>query len=113
MPNSPANLLVPSSAAGGTLGYTANSAGIWISPPPPTIASISPAANAAASTNRRSKDRSGTPKNTLHVEPSQEVMVAKAAERFDSQGNLTDESTRQHVTKLLQAFVEFVGLFRR
>jgi len=42
-----------------------------------------------------------------------EVMVARAAERFDSQGNLTDESTRQHVTKLLQAFVEFVGLFHR
>ena len=42
-----------------------------------------------------------------------EVMVAKAAERFDSEGNLTDESTRQHVTKLLHAFVEFAGSFRR
>lgn len=40
-----------------------------------------------------------------------EVMVTKAAERFDSQGNLTDENTRQHVAKLLHAFVEFVGLF--
>lgn len=42
-----------------------------------------------------------------------EVMVARAAERFDSAGNLTDESTRQHVVKQLHAFVEFIGSFRR
>jgi hypothetical protein len=42
-----------------------------------------------------------------------EVMVAHAAQQFDSAGNLVDENTRQHVVKLLHAFVEFVGLFRR
>jgi chromate reductase, NAD(P)H dehydrogenase (quinone) len=42
-----------------------------------------------------------------------EIMVARAPERFDSEGNLTDESTRQHVVKHLHAFVEFVGSFRR
>jgi chromate reductase, NAD(P)H dehydrogenase (quinone) len=37
-----------------------------------------------------------------------EVMVAKAGERFDQHGALTDENTRQHVMKLLHAFVEFI-----
>src|SRR6188768_2753174 len=60
MPSSPLNLLVPSSVAGATPGYTANKAGSWISPPPPTIASMSPAANAAASTSNRSNDNSPT-----------------------------------------------------
>src|SRR5512138_3684877 len=68
MPSNPLNLLVPSSVAGATLGYTANKAGIWISPPPPTIASMSPAANAAASTSKRSNDNC-TPAGYLQVGP--------------------------------------------
>jgi chromate reductase, NAD(P)H dehydrogenase (quinone) len=33
-----------------------------------------------------------------------EVMIANADERFDDQGNLTDEDTRKHISKLLTAF---------
>src|SRR5450830_322096 len=51
VPNAAATLLVPSSAAGGAVGSTLNNAGIWIRPPPPTAASIRPAAK--ANTQRR------------------------------------------------------------
>jgi chromate reductase len=34
-----------------------------------------------------------------------EVMIANASERFDEQGNLTDEDTRKHIRKLLQSLV--------
>jgi chromate reductase len=30
-----------------------------------------------------------------------EVMIGKAAERFDAEGNLTDENTKEHIRKLL------------
>jgi len=32
-----------------------------------------------------------------------EVMIANAAQRFDSQGNLTDEPSREHIRKLLES----------
>ena len=34
-----------------------------------------------------------------------EVMIGNAAERFDAQGNLTDETTKQYIRKLLEALV--------
>lgn len=36
-----------------------------------------------------------------------EVMIANAAERFDAQGNLTDEKTKEHIRNLLQNLVEW------
>src|SRR5262245_59665220 len=74
VPNSPPNLLVPSSVAGATLGYRANRAGIWMSPPPPTISSMSQAANAAISTNNRSNDNS-TPEGYLQVGRQEEPEI--------------------------------------
>ena len=44
-----------------------------------------------------------------------EVMIGKAAERFDAQGNLTDEATQDYVRRLLQNLVEWtrqVGHFK-
>ena len=44
-----------------------------------------------------------------------EVMIGNAAERFDAQGNLTDEVTRDYVRRLLQNLVEWtmqVGHFK-
>ncbi|MDR3395763.1 MAG: NAD(P)H-dependent oxidoreductase [Parasulfuritortus sp.] len=35
-----------------------------------------------------------------------EVMIGQAAQRFDRDGNLTDESTRQHIQDLLVALVK-------
>jgi chromate reductase len=32
-----------------------------------------------------------------------EVMISNASERFDENGNLTDEDTRKHIRKLLEA----------
>lgn len=37
-----------------------------------------------------------------------EVLVAKAQEKFDAEGRLTDEPTRQHVKKALIAFADWV-----
>jgi chromate reductase len=36
-----------------------------------------------------------------------EVMIANAAERFDADGNLTDETTKDYIRKLLQNLVEW------
>ncbi len=36
-----------------------------------------------------------------------EVMIGNAGEKFDEQGNLTDEKTRDHIRKLLQNLVEW------
>jgi chromate reductase len=38
-----------------------------------------------------------------------EVMIGNAAERFDAQGNLTDEETKQHIRKPLQSLVEWAN----
>src|SRR6185503_1315439 len=36
-----------------------------------------------------------------------EVMIANASERFDAQGNLTDEATKEFIRQLLQNLVEW------
>jgi chromate reductase, NAD(P)H dehydrogenase (quinone) len=36
-----------------------------------------------------------------------EVLISNAAKRFDEQGNLTDEDTRDRIRKLLEALVEW------
>lgn len=41
----------------------------------------------------------------LFVLNQPEVMIASAADKFDAQGNLTDEKTRQKIAQLLQALV--------
>jgi chromate reductase len=37
-----------------------------------------------------------------------EVLVARAQEKFDAQGRLSDEPTRQHIAKALAAFADWV-----
>src|SRR5512137_2334034 len=54
VPARPASLPVPSSVGCGVLGKTANSAGSWMSPPPPAIASTMPAPKAATRTKATS-----------------------------------------------------------
>src|SRR5688572_19205303 len=39
-----------------------------------------------------------------------EVMIGNASERFDAEGNLTDDSTRDHIRKLLQSLVDWTKL---
>lgn len=36
-----------------------------------------------------------------------EVMIASAGNRFDQQGNLTDEPTKEHIRKMLQALADW------
>jgi chromate reductase len=36
-------------------------------------------------------------------------MISTAPEKFDAQGNLTDERTRQRIKKLLEALVEWTN----
>jgi len=38
-----------------------------------------------------------------------EVMIGNAASRFDAEGNLTDETTKDYIRKLLQALVEWTA----
>lgn len=40
-----------------------------------------------------------------------EVLVARAHEKIDANGRLTDESTRKQIGKLLEAFAEWIGRF--
>jgi chromate reductase len=39
-----------------------------------------------------------------------EVMIANASQRFDSEGNLTDEATREFIRRLLQSLVDWTRL---
>ena len=48
-----------------------------------------------------------------YVLPSPQVLVANAGDRFDAEGHLTDERTREHIRTLLRALVEWVNLLRR
>jgi chromate reductase, NAD(P)H dehydrogenase (quinone) len=41
-----------------------------------------------------------------------EVMISNAAQRFDSEGNLTDEKTKDHIRKLLRSLVELTQRIR-
>ena len=36
-----------------------------------------------------------------------EVMIGNAAQRFDADGNLTDETTKKHIRNLLEKLVEW------
>jgi len=40
-------------------------------------------------------------------------MIANADDRFDDNGNLTDESTREHIRKLLVSLVEWTRRLKR
>jgi len=43
----------------------------------------------------------------MHPLNRPEVMIANADERFDDSGNLTDESTREHIRKLVAGLIEW------
>ena len=46
-----------------------------------------------------------------YVLPRPEVLVGRAAEKFDAEGRLTDEPTRRSLRKLLDALVEWTARF--
>lgn len=43
----------------------------------------------------------------MHPVNQPEVMIGNAAERFDAQGNLVDESTKKHIQRLLESLVNW------
>jgi chromate reductase len=49
----------------------------------------------------------------MHPLNRPEVMIANADDRFDEKGNLTDESTREHIKKLLASLVEWTRKLQR
>ena len=49
----------------------------------------------------------------MHPLNRPEVMIANADDRFDEQGNLTDERTREHIRKLLVSLVEWTRKLQR
>jgi chromate reductase len=50
--------------------------------------------------------------NDMHALSQPQVMVARAQEKFDEQGRLTDEATREHVRKLLEALAAWTVRLR-
>lgn len=48
-----------------------------------------------------------------YVLPRPEVMIASAQNKFDAEGRLTDESTREHIAKLMQALADWTRLLQR
>ncbi|HVZ18191.1 MAG TPA: NAD(P)H-dependent oxidoreductase [Terriglobales bacterium] len=44
----------------------------------------------------------------VHEMKQPEVMIGNAAQKFDSNGNLTDEATREYIRKFLASFVGFI-----
>jgi len=46
------------------------------------------------------------------VMPKPEMMVARAQEKFDAEGRLIDEKTREQLGRFVKAMVEWVGRFR-
>jgi chromate reductase, NAD(P)H dehydrogenase (quinone) len=47
-----------------------------------------------------------------YVMQQPEIKIPSAAPLFDASGRLTDENTRQHVKKFVEAFVVWVGRFK-
>ncbi len=47
-----------------------------------------------------------------HVMSQPEIKIPAAAPLFDASGKLTDENTRQHVKKFLEAFAVWIGRFK-
>jgi len=47
-----------------------------------------------------------------HVMLQPEIKIPSVAKIFDAEGRLTDETTRQHVKKFLEAFVIWIGRFK-
>jgi chromate reductase len=47
-----------------------------------------------------------------HVMSQPEIKIPSAAPLFDGSGKLTDENTRQHVKKFLEAFMVWIGRFK-
>lgn len=92
----------------------------WASRPPRTTPlRAKPVGIIGASTGNFGTMRAQTALRTsllfpgCNVMPAPELMVFRCSERFDSQGNLTDETTRRLVGECLQALVVWVGSFRR
>src|SRR5450830_182166 len=124
VPQAAATLLVPSSAAGDAVGSTLNSAGIWISPPPPTAASIRPAAKANTQRMTISTMKSGSdderfvrvqrhhacrvvdPEDAQH--PAIAAVIAGGETVPGMQGLLVLED--QHVPRLQQNLVHDIGM---
>lgn len=90
----------------------------WVSRPPQT----SPLKNKPAAIMSASTGISGGMRAQLHLRQSfvftdtpamlrPEVIIPKAAERFDESGRLTDEPTRQFVAGFLVAFAAWVRRF--
>ena len=90
----------------------------WVSRPPQT----SPLKNKPAAIMSASTGISGGMRAQLHLRQSfvftetpamlrPEVIVPKAAERFDESGRLTDEATRKFIASFLQDFSRWVRRF--
>ncbi len=48
----------------------------------------------------------------VHALNQPEVMIANASQKFDAQGNLTDEKTKEMITRLLAGLVDWAQRFK-
>jgi chromate reductase len=47
----------------------------------------------------------------MHAVNQPEVMIGNASERFDAEGNLTDETTKKLISQLLEKLVDLTHLW--
>jgi len=89
----------------------------WASRAPERVLNDKPAAILGATPGMggtiRSQDVLRRALDMAHVMHNPEVFVARAHEKFDAEGRLTDETTRKLVGRLLAAFADWIPKFRR
>lgn len=49
----------------------------------------------------------------MHPLNKPEVMIGNCADKYDAKGRLTDENTRQHISKMLDALVDWTNRFKK
>jgi chromate reductase, NAD(P)H dehydrogenase (quinone) len=49
----------------------------------------------------------------MHPLNKPEIMIGNCADKFDADGRLTDEATRQHISKMLAALVDWTNRLRK
>lgn len=49
----------------------------------------------------------------MHPLNKPEIMIGNCSDKYDAEGRLTDENTRQHISKMLDALVDWTNRFKK
>jgi chromate reductase len=90
----------------------------WASRPPRLVLRGKPVAIMGATTGAWGTVRAREAPRTIFIYTrspvvvAPEVLVARAREKFDAEGNLTDETTQELVRQLLESLLDWVRCFK-